>query len=276
MISFKRNLISKYCFKDHSNSIKGFDEYSAMQHKNIFLALVIGISGLLVACGGGGGGKETVCDLGLKPKISSNAPLGQNDTLRLSVFGIDEPKTYTWEGPGGYVSHERAPVIPNPPKGPRTYTLSVVTNGGCTYTATSESIMVTGPWNPCGLDSNVLKINKATTVSFNELSARAEGSNFVLKAASTDLAIVNFEFYGNQPPTEGTYTIQVNSGVIADKKVRITADISSLSTFTASSGTVYVAVNGTTTMVSFCGVTFTSTNTGATNTTGGANIMWTP
>jgi hypothetical protein len=136
--------------------------------------------------------------------------------------------------------------------------------------------MVTGPWNPCGLDSNVLKINKATTVSFNELSARAEGSNFVLKAASTDLAIVNFEFYGNQPPTEGTYTIQVNSGVIADKKVRITADISSLSTFTASSGTVYVAVNGTTTMVSFCGVTFTSTNTGATNTTGGANIMWTP
>ncbi|ACU59767.1 hypothetical protein Cpin_2276 [Chitinophaga pinensis DSM 2588] len=274
MISFKRNLISKYCLK----SIKGFDEYSAMRHKYILLAFVIGISGLLVACGGGGagGGKETVCDLGLKPKISSNAPLGQNDTLRLSVFGIDEPKTYTWEGPGGYVSHERAPVIPNPPKGSQTYTLSVVTNGGCTYTATSDKITITGPWNPCGLDSNVLKIVKATTMSFNLVTGMVSGSNYLIRAESKNLAICDFQFPGNQPPTEGTYTIQVNDGVIAPGRVRIVSTVSSLQPFYGASGTVYVAINGTTTMVSFCGVNFTSSNAGVNTTTAGANIMWMP
>lgn len=276
MMLFKRNLISKYCLKDHSNIIKGFDESSAMRHKYILLAFVIGISGLLVACGGGSGGTKAVCDLGLKPKITSNAPLGMNDTLRLSVFGIDEPKTYTWEGPGGYVSHERAPVIPNPGKGAQTYKLSVVTNGGCTYTATSDNIVVTGPWNPCGLDSNVMKIVKATTLSFNVIEGRVDNSNFLIRAESKNLAVVDFQFEGNQPPKEGYYTIQVNDGVIGANKVRVVASVSTLQPFTASSGTVYVAINGTTTMISFCGLNFTSTNTGVTSTTGGANVIWTP
>lgn len=279
MISLKRNLITKYCFIAYSKNIKGFDEYSAMRHKYILLAFVIGISGLLTGCGGGGatgGGKETVCDLVRKPKISSNAPLGQNDTLRLTVFGIDEPKTFTWEGPNGFVSHESAPVIVNPPKGDQTYTLSVETYGGCTYTATSEKIVVTGPWNPCGLDSNVVKINKVSQMSFNKVEGRTSSSNYVIEADNGGLAMVDFEFPNNQPPTEGTYTVEANAGALSAGKARVTVNISTQSPYTASSGTIYVAINGTTTMISFCGVNFTSTNTGSTSTTGGGNVMWKP
>jgi hypothetical protein len=275
MISLKRNLILKYCSKDCSKNIKGFDEYSAMRHKYILLAFVIGMSGLLAGCGGGAG-KETVCDLGLKPKISSNAPLGQNDTLRLSVFGIDEPKSYTWEGPGGFVSHEKSPTIIHPPKGDQTYTLSVVTNGGCTYTATSEKIVVTGPWNPCGLDSNVVKINQVSTMSFNSVTGRTTSANYLIEADNGGLALVDFEFPNNQPPSEGEYTVQANTGTLAAGRVRVTVNISTQSPYTASSGKVYVAVNGTTTMVSFCGLNFTSSNSGVPNTQGGANIMWRP
>lgn len=273
MKPIKRNLISKYCLKYYRNNIKSFDEYSAM--RQYFLLLIIGISALLVGCGGGGGGKETTCPT-QNPVINSNAPLGQNDVLKLSVFGIAEPKSYTWEGPNGFVSHEKAPEIPNPPKGNQVYTLSVVTNGGCTYTVSSGSIIVTGPWNPCGLDSNVLKINQVTQVSFTRVQGMVAGANYLIQADNGGLALANFEFPGNQPPSEGQYTVESGTGAIGGGKARITFNVTTQSPFTATEGTVYVALNGTTTMVSFCNVKFTSTNNGATNTTGGANIMWKP
>lgn len=273
MIPFKRNLISKYCLKYLSNNIKSFDEYSAM--RQYFLLVFIGISALLVGCGSGGGGKDPACPV-QSPEIRSNAPLGQNDVLKLSLYGISEPKSYTWEGPGGFVSHEKAPEISNPPKGNQIYTLTVETNGGCTYTVASTGIVVTGPWNPCGLDSNVAKINQVSTVSFNNVQGRIAGSNYLIEADNGGLAIIDFEFPGNQPPAEGQYTVQSATGTVGAGKARVTVSITTQSPYTATGGTVYVALNGTTTMVSFCNVQFTSTNTGATNTTGGANIMWTP
>ncbi|MBW8683732.1 hypothetical protein [Chitinophaga rhizophila] len=248
-----------------------------MRHRHLLIALFIGISGLLAACGGGGaGGKETVCDLGLKPKISSNAPLGNNDTLRLSVFGIDEPKKYTWEGPNGYVSHEKSPVIVRPDKGPHVYTLSVVTNGGCTYTASSGELTVTGPWDPCDLDSNVLRIQRVSLMSFNKIEGRPNGSNFVVHLSNGELATCDFEFSGNQPPAEGRYPVVTGTGTVPAGRVRVLVDISALSfPYNATGGEVLVTLNGTTTMISFCGVTFTSSNP-ISSTTGGANIMWTP
>jgi len=246
-----------------------------IQQCQYFLLLIIGISALLVGCGGGGNGKETTCPT-QNPVINSNAPLGQNDVLKLSVFGIAEPKSYTWEGPNGFVSHEKAPEIPNPPKGNQVYTLSVVTNGGCTYTVSSGSIIVTGPWNPCGLDSNVVKINKVSQMSFNKVDGRTTSNNYLIEADNGGLALVDFEFPNNQPPTEGTYSVDANAGALSAGRARVTVNITSQSPYTASSGTIYVAINGTTTMISFCGVNFTSTNTGTTTTTGGGNVMWKP
>jgi len=101
-------------------------------------------------------------------------------------------------------------------------------------------------------------------------------SNYLIQADNGGLALASFEFPGNQPPTEGQYTVTSATGALAAGKARVTFNVTTQSPFTATTGTVYVALNGTTTMVSFCGVTFTSTNNGAQNTTGGANIMWKP
>lgn len=276
MEPFKRNLISKYCLKYYSNSIKSFDEHSAM--RQYFLLAFIGISALLVGCGGGGGGATGgggVCpDQNLT--INSNAPLGQNGVLKLSVFGVSEPKSYTWEGPNGFVSHEKEPEIPNPPKGNQIYRLSVVTNGGCTYTATSSAIVVTGPWNPCGLDSNVIDISPVTTISFTDIQGRVNGSNYLIQASTSSLANADFEFNGNQPPAEGQYTVQTTTGAVQPGKVRVVVKVTTQEPFTANEGTVYVAVDGRVTLVSFCNVKFTSINTGALNTIGGANLKWRP
>ena len=67
-----------------------------MQYKYIFIVLVLGYAGLLTGCSGG---KETVCDMGLKPRVLSNAPVGQNQTRTLSLYGVSEGKSYTWSDP---------------------------------------------------------------------------------------------------------------------------------------------------------------------------------
>jgi hypothetical protein len=275
MKPFKRNLISKYCLKYYSNNIKSFDEHSAM--RQYFLLAFIGISALLVGCGGGGGGGSVdVCPT-QNLTISSNAPLGQNGVLKLSVFGVSEPQSYTWQDSNGWTSHEKEPEIPNPSKGERTYTLSVVTKGGCTYTATSKPIVVTGPWNPCGLDSNVVELNPITNISFVNIQGRVNGSNYLIQADNNGLALADFEFNGNQPPAEGQYTVQTGTGAVQAGKARVTVTmIGYQNPFTAAEGTVYVAVDGTVTLVSFCNVRFTSANADAQSTTGGANLKWRP
>ncbi len=274
MEPFKRNLISKYCLKYYSNNIKSFDEPSAM--RQYFLLVVIGISAFLVGCGGGGaGGGGGVCPT-QNLTINSNAPLGENGVLKLSVFGISEPKSYTWTDSQGWESHEKEPQIPNLKKGSRTYSLTVTTNGGCTYTATSSPIVVTGPWNPCGLDSNVVEIDPVSNISFIDIQGRVNGSNYLIQANNNSLAIADFEFNGNQPPAEGQYAVQTGTGAVQPGKARVTVKITTQQPFTATEGTVYVAVDGTVTLVSFCNVKFTSTNAGATNATGGANLKWRP
>jgi hypothetical protein len=272
---FKRNLISKYCLKYYSNNIKSFDEPSAM--RQYFLLAFIGISALLVGCGSGGGSTTGggVCPA-QNLTINSNAPLGMNGVLKLSVFGVSEPKSYTWTGPGDFESHEKEPQITNPIKGDKPYSVTVVTSGGCTYTATSGPIVVTGPWNPCGLDSNVVDISRVTTISFSDIQGRVNGSNYLIQASTDQLANADFEFSGNQPPPEGQYTVQTGTGAVPAGKVRVVVTVTTQQPFTATEGTVYVAVDGTVTLVSFCNMKFTSSNTGALSTTGGANLKWRP
>ncbi|PWV48812.1 hypothetical protein C7475_10656 [Chitinophaga sp. S165] len=260
--------------KYYNNTIKSFDEHSAM--RQYFLLAFIGFSALLVGCGSGGsttgGGVCPTQNL----TINSNAPLGQNGVLKLSVFGVSEPKTFTWSRSDGWSSNEKEPQIPNPPKGTQTYTLTVTTNGGCTYTATSSPIVVTGPWNPCGLDSNVVEIDPFSNISFIDIDGRPNGNNYLIQANNNNLAIADFEFNGNQPPAEGQYAVQTGTGDVQPGKARVSVKITTQQPFTATEGTVYVAVDGTVTLVSFCNVKFISNNAGATNATGGANLKWRP
>jgi hypothetical protein len=239
-----------------------------MRYKYIFIAFLIVFASLMEGCGKGG----TVCDSGLKPKIISNAPLGQNEVLKLSVFGIDEPKTYTWQGPNGFVSHDKEPAIPNLSKGKGVYTLDVVTQGGCTYSAISDTITVTGPWNACGLDSNNVDLSNVAHMSINVVNGITSSSNYLIQARSSSGGI-SIEFPNNQPPAEGIYNIQSATGALAAGYARATIDVVTVAPYDATSGKVYVSVDGMVTTISFCGVSFKAQDNSG-STTCRANIMW--
>lgn len=252
-------------------NIKGFDEYSAMRYKYLFLAFLVVFAGLLEGCGKGG----TVCDSGLKPVVSATTPIGQNDTLILSVFGIDEPKTYQWEGPDGFVSNQKSPVLINPPKGKnQVYKVTVVTNGGCTYTASSDTITVTGPWNPCGLDSNNVRLVGVIRFSVAKSTGTTTNADYKIEGISSN-ASITVEFPNNQPPAEGIYNIQGGTGALPAGYARVTVKAVTTAPWTTTSGQVYVAVDGPHTTISFCDVPFTSPDW-AVPANGSANFMWTP
>ena len=254
-------------------NIKGFDEYSAMRYKYLFLAFLVVFASLLEGCSKGG----TVCDSGLALKVRATTPIGQNDTLLLSVFGIDEPKTYQWEGPNGFTSNEASPKIINPVKGKdQVYSVTVVTNGGCTYTGSSEAVTVTGPWNPCGLDSNNVRLVGVTRFSVGTVTGTTTSNNNYKIEGISSSASIAVEFPNNQPPAEGIYNLQPGTGALPAGAARVTVKVSTTPAYTtSSSGQIYVAVDGATTTVSFCDLAFSSSNNpGPSN--GSANFMWTP
>ena len=257
-------------------NIKGFDEYSAMRYKYLFLAFLVVFASLLEGCSKGG----TVCDSGLKPKVTATSPIGQNDTLLLSVIGIDEPKTYQWEGPNGFTSHEASPKIINPVKGKdQVYSVTVVTNGGCTYTSSSAAVTVTGPWNPCGLDSNKVSLVGVVRFSVGTVTGTTTSNNNYKIEGISSSSSITVEFPNNQPPVEGIYNVQSGSGALPAGAARVVVQVLTTPQWTASSsGQIYVAVDGATTTISFCDLTFTSTSpTGTVSTSNGsANFMWTP
>jgi hypothetical protein len=252
-------------------NIKGFDEYLAMQYKYLFLAFLVVTVALLESCSKGG----TVCDDTLKPKVDANTPIGQNDTLILSVFGISEPKTYSWTGPNGFSSNQSKPVIINPVKGKQVYKVDVVTQGGCTYSASSQEVTVTGPWNPCGLDSNTVRIVSVSRFSLSSVVGTAAGNGDYRIEGFSSGARITMDFPNNQPPAEGIYNVSATTSALPLNAVRVVVKTSTTAAYTTGSGQVYVAVDGANTTISFCDLPFTTTEeTGVRN--GSANFIWTP
>jgi hypothetical protein len=228
-----------------------------MQHKFTLIALFILVSGFLASCSGGG----SSCNDVVNPKLSSNAPVGQNDTLKLSIYGVEPSNTYRWTGPDGFVSTEQNPQIINPSKGPgKTYSVEITTAGGCTYRDSITNVAVVGPWAPCGLDSNTAQLVGVTYMSLRSVKGTATSSaTYKIEGVSTNAGAV-VEFAGTLPPVEGVYTIQSSSGQLATGYARATISTTTTGAWSPTSGSVYVRVQGSAVTVSFCNLTFTSSN----------------
>ncbi|SFD03004.1 hypothetical protein SAMN05518672_101121 [Chitinophaga sp. CF118] len=228
-----------------------------MQHKFTLIAFLILFTGLLSGCSGGGSSCNDVVD----PVISSNAPIGQNDTLRLSVYGVESGYTYSWTGSDGFTSREANPIIIHPAKGKnKTYIVEISTPGGCTYKDSINGIAVVGPWAPCGLDSNTAQLDGVTYMSLRTVKGSVTtSSTYKIEGVSTNAGVI-VEFAGVSPPVEGVYTIQASSGTLATGYARATITTTTTGAWTPNSGSVYVSVEGSAVTVSFCNLAFTSTN----------------
>jgi hypothetical protein len=229
-----------------------------MQHKFTLIAFLILFTGLLSGCSAGGGSS---CNDIMNPTVSSNAPVGQNDTLKLSIFGVDNGNTYKWKGSDGFTSNQQYPQIIHPSKGKnKYYTVEITTPGGCTYTDSIGGITITGPWAPCGLDSNTAQLDGVTYMSLRSVKGAVTGSNtYQIQGTSTNSGVV-VEFAGTLPPAEGVYTIQSSSGTLATGYAKATITTTTTGAWTPNSGSVYVSVDGSSITVSFCNLAFTSTN----------------
>lgn len=228
-----------------------------MQHKFTLLAFLTLLAGFLSACGGGSSGCTDVQN----PKVSCNAPIGQNDTLELQVYGVEPSNTYRWTGSDGFTSTEQNPKVIHPAKGKnKWYKVEIKTAGGCEYSDSVTGITVVGPWAPCGLDSNTAQLEKVTYMSLGSVTGSVTGSNTYTIIGKSAYSGVVVEFAGIQPPAEGIYTIQSSSGTLATGYARATITTTSTGAWTPTSGSVYVSVDGSAITVSFCNLTFTSTN----------------
>jgi len=231
-----------------------------MQHKFTLIAFLIVVSEVLAGCSGGG----SSCNDVVNPKLSSNSPIGLNDTLKLNIYGVEPSNRYRWTGPDGFESTEQNPQIINPSKNkdnvPKTYSVEITTAGGCTYRDSITNIKVTGPWAPCGLDSNTAQLVGVTYMSLRSVKGTATSSaTYKIEGVSTNAGAV-VEFPGTLPPVEGVYTIQSSSGVLAPGYARATISTTSTGAWSPTSGSVYVRVQGSAVTVSFCNLTFTSSN----------------
>lgn len=228
-----------------------------MQHKFTLLAILTLIVGLHSGCGKG----STGCTDVKNPLASSNAPIGQNDTLELSVFGVEPGWSYRWTGSDGFTSTEQNPKVIHPAKGKnKWYKVEITTPGGCTYSDSLPGITVVGPWAPCGLDSNTAQLEQVTYMSLRSVKGTVTGSNtYKIEGVSTNAGVI-VEFAGLQPPVEGVYTIQPSSGTLATGYAKATITTATTGAWTPNSGSVYVSVEGSAVTVSFCNLTFTSTN----------------
>jgi hypothetical protein len=229
-----------------------------MQHKFTLLAFLTLLAGFLSACSGGG---SDLCTDVQNPTVSCNAPIGQNDTLRLEIFRVEPGNTYRWTGSDGFTSTEQNPVIIHPAKGKnKWYKVQIKTAGGCEYTDSVTGINIVGPWAPCGLDSNTAQLEKVTYMSLRSIQGSVTGSStYQITGTSTNSGVV-VEFAGLQPPVEGVYTIQASAGTLATGYARVTITTTTTGAWTPTSGSVYVSVDGGAVTVSFCNLTFTSTN----------------
>lgn len=242
-----------------------------MQYKFTFIVLILGWVSALVGCSSKGGAS---CDTGLTPKIRSNGPVGTNQTLELSIYGVSESKSYSWSGPNSFSSSEKEPKISTPPRGRWVYSVTVTNEAGCTYTGYSDTIVVSGPANFCGLDSNNAKLDGVVAMSFKKVLGYTGEYNYTIECSSAS-ASVTVEFPKNLPPAEGTYTISSGSGSLQDKTCHLNMKAITTSPWYATTGTVYVSVDNNVTTVSFCDIEFTCADY-PTPVKGGARVVWQP
>lgn len=186
--------------------------------------------------------KTNHCDVSFVPKVTTNTSVVAGDTLQLHVTSTAGVYLYNWYGPNGFSSHDSAPAIPGASSvNAGRYHVDIITKGGCIYSAVSDSIQVSTPIIPCSPGGNSGSISGAANINFYYIQSGPNGGSYFINAngGSGDLSL---EFFGNGKPGAGIYSIQGGGGQWGPGDVHVSFTAAS-SLWSASSGTVYVAVN---------------------------------
>jgi hypothetical protein len=196
------------------------------------------------------------CDGKLVPTVTTNSPVVAGDSLRLSVSGISDVYMYNWYGPNGFSSHDSAPVLPgvNGSYAGR-YSVDVITNGGCIYTTTTDSVLIGAPVLPCSLTNNAASIQGDQDLYFTYLTAGPTGGIFQLEANGAE-GDAEIDFPGTGLPAAGIYTAS-NGPDLQPGQVQVSfTDYFGL--WNIDAGTIYVSVTNKKITVSSCNLALTS------------------
>ena len=202
--------------------------------------------------------KDAGCSL-QKPVIITDSSVTAGDTMSLSVTGVNRSDIYmyTWYGPNGFSSHDSAPSLPGVSAGNSgRYYVDIITNGGCIYTATSDSILIGAPHIPCNLTNNVGSISGATDFYFSYITGSANGGSYFIEANSAE-GDAEIEFFGTGRPGAGIFSAQPLGGSWGPGNVHITFN-DGFSNWYGDPGTVYVSSSNNKITVSACNIQFTS------------------
>jgi len=220
-----------------------------------YLLIIFSLSVSLWACTK----KQEGCDGSLKPTIVTDSSVIAGDSLNLSVTGINKGDVYiyNWYGPGGFSSHDSAPSIPAvAAANAGRYSVDIITNGGCIYSATSDSILIGAPTIPCSLTNDEADLASVSSFSFYYVSAGSSGGTYVISASGSE-GDAEITFYGYNPPGSGIYKIPSDVADWGPGNVQVYIN-DGFSNWNANPGTVYVSVTNNKISVSACSLTFTS------------------
>jgi hypothetical protein len=203
--------------------------------------------------------KQEGCDSTIKVAIVTDSSVIAGDSLNLKVTGIDKNEVYiyNWYGPGGFYSHDSAPSIPNTTAANAgRYSVDVITNGGCIYSATTDSILIGAPTIPCALTNDEADISSEGSFYFTYISAAPDGGTYAINASGAE-GDATITFYGSNPPGSGIYTIPTDPTNMVPGNVQVVIN-DGFSDWNANPGTVYVAVTNGKISVSACSLKFIS------------------
>lgn len=188
-----------------------------------------------------------------KPIVDSAVIAGNN--MQLSVTGIDNIYRCNWTGPNKYFSHEISPIIYNVTSANAgRYTVDVITNDGCIYTASTDSVIIQSVQPPCTTTNNYADFTNTFDVTFYATSGGVSGGSYFV-TANGNTGDLTMEFAGVDKPVNGVYDIQPYSGSWSRGNVRV--QISNLGAlWNTGSGKVYVNNANGKLVVSFCTVPF--------------------
>lgn len=185
-----------------------------MRSINIFIPAVI-TAIILQACSS----KDFEhCDATVVATITADTTVIAGGTLKLSVTGIGNVHMYNWYGPNNFTSHEESPEIENVSGASAgRYKVDVITNEGCIYNATTDSIKVTALTPPCTAINNYAEFDNTFDVSFSGIQGKVEGGSYFVR----DYGRLEMEFAGTSRPVAGIYSTRNYDGAWGPGNVRI-------------------------------------------------------
>lgn len=224
-----------------------------MKNRNIIIAVLFASIAFAAGCAP----EKTPCDNTSVPQVTANTTVTAGSTLNLSVAGIENAFMYNWYGPNNFSSHEQNPVITNVSgTNAGRYTVDIITDEGCIYTAVSEPVTVGGATTPCNIPNNTADLDGAAILNFYSVTGAASGGSYTITANGSG-GDMRLEFFGTSKPVNGVYDIQSETGAWSPGKVRVSiVAVSSL--WYPGGGSVYVTVANNKVTASFCNLQFTS------------------